>query len=583
MKFLCGGCRTKYQISDEKIRSKILTIRCKKCGAKILVRESLAREANGTAVAPIAEEERPAVAVAVSMQAGERSGGAAAQAGGSAALASAFDVAMRTEHEDDMPTCIAPTPANLETAGVEWYIAIDGEQSGPFAYAEVVRRVQAKAVIGRHYVWHDGMAGWKRVREMPDLAQHLGQEKKKPPPIPSTGEHTVNQRTKAGGAEVVDFATKRKERDKQRKTGVPLSERETGDLDEVHGESPTEAKVKTESPSPRAEQLDQVLNEALGIHGEGATQRAGAVAIHATAGIAGEMSAPKPHVEDLLAFDKDDIFANVPRASQNELVRKESTRFFVAAAGMNARRAKHKLGIVIGGTFTGCVGVFMLLWYFGAIQVSLPGIGNPFDKNTSMSEEEREALKIDPDDPDQVKRLLAGESGRRKLDLARRMRRKQKEQGFIQDPAKGGFAGPRGDGIAGSESIDPALGGGRLPEIVPSPDALKDSDLSQMPLPEGRTLSQEAISRVINDRKKSVSICYQQSLRGNEDLRGKLEFAVTIEPTGSVSRATIETTAFKGTKLARCIATKIKDWRFPPFTGDAQQVQVPFVLEKNSY
>jgi hypothetical protein len=119
--------------------------------------------------------------------------------------------------------------------------------------------------------------------------------------------------------------------------------------------------------------------------------------------------------------------------------------------------------------------------------------------------------------------------------------------------------------------------------VVPSVGDLKDSDLSNIPLPEGRTLSQEAISRVINDRKKSVSICYQQSLRGNEDLKGKLEFAVTIEPTGGVSRASIETTAFKGTKLARCIATKIKDWRFPPFSGEAQQVQVPFVLEKNSY
>ena len=43
MKFLCGGCRTKYQISDEKIRSKILTIRCKKCGTTIIV--------NGTDVA----------------------------------------------------------------------------------------------------------------------------------------------------------------------------------------------------------------------------------------------------------------------------------------------------------------------------------------------------------------------------------------------------------------------------------------------------------------------------------------------------------------------------------------------------
>src|SRR5687768_5255958 len=145
MKFLCGGCRTKYQISDEKIRGKILTIRCKKCGAKILVRESLARE-GGTAVAPVAEEERALGTQELKSQE-QRSVAQSAAVGGSAALASAFDVAMSgvagADHEsDDMPTCIAPTPQNLEAAGVEWYIAIDGEQSGPFAFAEIVRRVQ---------------------------------------------------------------------------------------------------------------------------------------------------------------------------------------------------------------------------------------------------------------------------------------------------------------------------------------------------------------------------------------------------------------------------------------------------------
>src|SRR5262245_26274567 len=117
MKFLCGGCRTKYQISDEKIRGKILTIRCKKCGAKILVRESLAREAGGTAVAPIAEEEKTA---AITQEARSVVGGP--QVGGSA-LQSAFDVAMHgTDEADDMPTTIAPTPGNLEAAGVEWYV-----------------------------------------------------------------------------------------------------------------------------------------------------------------------------------------------------------------------------------------------------------------------------------------------------------------------------------------------------------------------------------------------------------------------------------------------------------------------------
>ncbi len=98
-----------------------------------------------------------------------------------------------------------------------------------------------------------------------------------------------------------------------------------------------------------------------------------------------------------------------------------------------------------------------------------------------------------------------------------------------------------------------------------------------------KNLDQASIAAVINARKKSVSICYEQSLRGREDLRGKLEFKVTVQPSGDVGRVSKETTAFKGSKLGRCIADKIKDWRFPRFEGEPQQVVVPFVLEKHSY
>ena len=138
-------------------------------------------------------EERYASAVAYvrrAIAAVEARGGAAVQAGGSA-LQSVFDVAMRgggsVEEQDDMPTTIAPTPASLDSAGVEWYVAIDGEQSGPFAFAELVRKILAKEVIGRHYAWHDGMDGWKRVRDVNDLQSYLsGDSKKRPPPPPPT-------------------------------------------------------------------------------------------------------------------------------------------------------------------------------------------------------------------------------------------------------------------------------------------------------------------------------------------------------------------------------------------------------------
>src|SRR5215831_4290202 len=39
MKFQCDRCKTRYSIADEKVRGKILKIRCKTCEAVITVRE----------------------------------------------------------------------------------------------------------------------------------------------------------------------------------------------------------------------------------------------------------------------------------------------------------------------------------------------------------------------------------------------------------------------------------------------------------------------------------------------------------------------------------------------------------------
>ncbi|HET9621520.1 MAG TPA: zinc-ribbon domain-containing protein, partial [Kofleriaceae bacterium] len=41
MKFLCDRCNTRYSIGDERVRGKILKIRCKHCSNVITVREGM--------------------------------------------------------------------------------------------------------------------------------------------------------------------------------------------------------------------------------------------------------------------------------------------------------------------------------------------------------------------------------------------------------------------------------------------------------------------------------------------------------------------------------------------------------------
>jgi predicted Zn finger-like uncharacterized protein len=573
MKFLCGSCRTKYQISDEKVRGKILTIRCKKCGAKILVRESLSKNAGGgTAVAPVAEEEQPKAAEI----SGKKSVSVAAKAGGSAALASAFEVAMGggTSEADDMPTSIAPVPANLDNAGVEWYVAIDGEQFGPYAFAELVRRIVSKEVIGRHYCWHDGMDNWLRVRDVKDLAPYLPSDKKKPPPPPPpvSGEHKhqglEDPTIAAGGAEIVDLSLRRAERNRTKSPKLDRAEDDT--------------KPDAPKADERAEQLDSVLNEALGIEGEGRTTRAEperAIAVSGTART--KEGHAEPSIDDLLAFEeKDDLFANVPRATDADLVR-ESTRFFVAAAGMNARKSKHKIAMVLAGVVVMMLVGFIGAWAGGIIRIELPGIGNPFagpsGKSLFASADEEVG---EEEDPEAIGRMLTEEERRARKKKRQRRSKGAGSGGYIEDSESSGRAGTRG-GEVGSLDLELGSGGlgiGKLPE-----SKLPSSGIDTVPVDQGgASLSADVIKRVVDQRKRSVLICYQQSLKGQEDLRGKLEIRVTVAPSGEVKSAVVETSAFKGSKLGRCIASKIQDWRFPSFSGEAQQILVPFVLEKGN-
>src|SRR5438876_1103349 len=57
MKFLCDRCKTKYSIADEKVRRKILKIRCKNCTNIITVRDPDAKPDAGAKPAPTAQKQ----------------------------------------------------------------------------------------------------------------------------------------------------------------------------------------------------------------------------------------------------------------------------------------------------------------------------------------------------------------------------------------------------------------------------------------------------------------------------------------------------------------------------------------------
>jgi predicted Zn finger-like uncharacterized protein len=186
MKFVCDKCHTRYSISDEKVKGKVLKIRCKTCGNIIVVREQGAESATavgaeGRGAAPRTEVEMP-----------RQAAGGGGVGGGRAPVAPSGD-------------------------NVEWFVAIKGKQHGPMKKDQLVAFFQQGRVHPRSYCWHEDLPGWTRMKDLPDFAAVIAQGQQPqaaptpPPPPPEDN-----------GAEVVDLQAHRQQR--QAPQAAPVAE-----------------------------------------------------------------------------------------------------------------------------------------------------------------------------------------------------------------------------------------------------------------------------------------------------------------------------------------------------------------------
>lgn len=72
-----------------------------------------------------------------------------------------------------------PPPPN-----VQYYVAVNGQQSGPFNYGQLQQLVQQGRLSKGTYVWKAGMAGWDVAGNIQELSQLF--QSTPPPPIPPT-------------------------------------------------------------------------------------------------------------------------------------------------------------------------------------------------------------------------------------------------------------------------------------------------------------------------------------------------------------------------------------------------------------
>lgn len=162
MKFACDRCKTRYTIGDDRVRGKILKIRCKNCANVITVRENMAELSEEPAGVPAPGGSEPSGEPPVASSPGRADPASLAATGA-------------------VPRGATPPAGSTEPApAVEWFVSQDGVQAGPMSLSEAQAWVASKPFDADLHGWSDGLDGWMPIEE---IASFRGL-RKRPAPAP---------------------------------------------------------------------------------------------------------------------------------------------------------------------------------------------------------------------------------------------------------------------------------------------------------------------------------------------------------------------------------------------------------------
>jgi TonB family protein len=92
-------------------------------------------------------------------------------------------------------------------------------------------------------------------------------------------------------------------------------------------------------------------------------------------------------------------------------------------------------------------------------------------------------------------------------------------------------------------------------------------------------LAAEVIRRVVHRHRGEIRFCYEQALRTDPGLEGRVAARFLISPTGAVASSMIGSSSLHHRGAEACIAQAVRRWSFPaPERGGVVTVTYPFVL-----
>ncbi len=94
----------------------------------------------------------------------------------------------------------------------------------------------------------------------------------------------------------------------------------------------------------------------------------------------------------------------------------------------------------------------------------------------------------------------------------------------------------------------------------------------------GEYRSSESLLGVVRRYAPGIQFCYDNELKKNPSVRGKLVVSLTVLPDGSVSDAIIVENSLKSKAVTDCVLSQIRGWQFPAIPQGTTSFKTPFVF-----
>jgi predicted Zn finger-like uncharacterized protein len=587
MKFTCDKCNTRYSIADERVRGRVLKIRCKACNNVITVREEL----------PPAENLEDAIA---------------------------------NYAADDEHTRVSTAPPPGLEGIDDWYVSFDGEQEGPLGIERAIERVRMERPRGKEcFCWRAGFFVWLPVDDVPEFAPALVKLPPLPLPAPSratgpqaalrgsrsTGQQPAVRATRSTGPQAAvrsptgpAHAIVEPHAHRPMPASRPIAELPAIESDPLLGSAPNVSiplvPTKPESRSARKSDAVPLLSDAdsgpivspfrAALQASGPTMAGGAPPrdgprLEAPIPDSGPVPLPPPPGDDL-PIDEPSGMVSLSRLSKPALASpKTGPKPLVETFGGQVvtpsvpTPGPHAV-VVIPGAARGtpswmkwaalgggvatiglAVAVVVLMTRKPTVIVVPPAPTlddgkHVDDKPITIADPGQPGGPIQPLSASDAKRAQkrppssarAAASVKPPVDSKDSLSNTQRNLASLY---RGDTGGEHGVKPGSATASDGAHG---VPQV-----------------------SQQAIMAVVTQNRRSLNLCYDRVLKHDNSLKsGRVLTHVKVGISGSVTGVNVPDPQYANSEIGQCIATTIKHWHFP--SADAEyETEFPIILQAN--